>query len=132
MQKTPQYSWLPKGPPWGQKGGWKNADVPCCKIPYEGSKTPSKKPTPKHPPATPAPGLRGVKAGCHSLKAMKGCIKAKDGRRGKFYSDSPCQWCCGKRCPTGPPKLTVCASKEGKACTCDGTVFYGRKYPTGK
>jgi len=42
--------------------------------------------------------LQAEKFGCKSILSKKKCVAAKDGRKGKYYSFSACQWCCGKHC----------------------------------
>jgi len=43
-------------------------------------------------------GLSNNNGGCHAISSRAACMSAKDGRKGQFYSDSPCSWCCGKAC----------------------------------
>jgi len=44
--------------------------------------------------------LSNKNGGCNAIQTEASCTSSRDGRAGKSFSNSPCQWCCGKACTT--------------------------------
>lgn len=53
--------------------------------------------------------LSNDNTGCNKITDESACLGSKDGRKGQWFSDSPCHWCCGEKCTAS--SSSVCSPK---------------------